>query len=98
MTPDRKTTEKNRVISNGQHIARVDEETTEYLLPRNRKKHLLNSIIRNDLKNRMIDVIIFVDYDKGVITPSIIKKVTSLAKLKNIPIAADPKKRNFKTV
>ena len=27
----RKTTEKSRIISNGQHVARVDEESTEYI-------------------------------------------------------------------
>jgi rfaE bifunctional protein kinase chain/domain len=42
-----------------------------------------------------IDVIIFEDYDKGVITSALIDKVTELAKEKLIPIAVDPKKRNF---
>ncbi|MBN1821751.1 MAG: hypothetical protein JXR31_14465 [Prolixibacteraceae bacterium] len=90
----RQTTVKNRVISNGQHIARIDEETTEYISEELEDK-IFKSISKT-LKEKKIDVIIFVDYDKGVITPNLILKVTKLAKDKGILTAADPKIRNFK--
>lgn len=91
--PNRKTTVKNRVISNGQHIARIDEESIEYISPE-LELQLFESI-KNTVENQPIDVIVFVDYDKGVITPGLIKKITELAKENNIFTAVDPKTRNF---
>ncbi len=91
--PQRITTVKSRIIGKGQHIARVDEESTEYIDFELEQK-LLNGI-REEIKNNPVDVIIFVDYDKGVITPSLFAEVNKIAKNKGIPIAVDPKKRNF---
>lgn len=91
--PGRITTVKSRIISKGQHIARVDEETDEPVHP-NIEQKLIDGITR-ELESNRIDVIIFVDYDKGVITPSLFNAVRELAAVKNIPVAADPKKRNF---
>ena len=42
-----------------------------------------------------IDAIVFEDYDKGVITPELIKDVVGMANDKGIPTLVDPKKRNF---
>ncbi len=47
------------------------------------------------LQHDKIDVIIFEDYNKGLITPKLIKSVVDMAKKRNIPIAVDPKKKNF---
>jgi D-glycero-beta-D-manno-heptose-7-phosphate kinase len=91
--PQRITTLKSRIICNGQHIARVDEESTEFI-DANLELIIFNAIERT-IEERKIDVIIFVDYDKGVITPSLFRKVHHLAREKNIFIAVDPKKRNF---
>ena len=91
--PRRITTVKNRIISKGQHIARVDEETTDFI------KHEIETTIINAIKKliekNQVDVIIFVDYDKGVITPALFKTINNLALQKGIPTAVDPKKRNF---
>lgn len=91
--PDRITTVKSRIIGKGQHIARVDEESTEFISEA-LEQQLFNGI-RNEIEKNKVDVIIFVDYDKGVITPSLFEQVNRLAKAKGIPIAVDPKKRNF---
>jgi rfaE bifunctional protein kinase chain/domain len=40
-------------------------------------------------------VVIFEDYDKGLITPALINKVVTEARKKNIPIVVDPKRKNF---
>jgi D-glycero-beta-D-manno-heptose-7-phosphate kinase len=91
--PSRITTVKSRIISNGQHIARVDEESTEFI-----DEGLETTIfgaIRQTVETRKIDVIIFVDYDKGMITPTLFENVLALAKDRKIFIAVDPKKRNF---
>ncbi|MGE3825843.1 MAG: bifunctional heptose 7-phosphate kinase/heptose 1-phosphate adenyltransferase, partial [Bacteroidia bacterium] len=51
--------------------------------------------ISSIIEKQKINVIIFEDYDKGCITTSLIKEVVKLAAKKNIPVAVDPKKRNF---
>jgi D-glycero-beta-D-manno-heptose-7-phosphate kinase len=89
---DRLTTTKFRVIGNNSHMLRVDEET-DCLLDENENQELfsrISSIIREG-----VDVIIFEDYDKGVISEEMIRKVAELAREKNIPVTVDPKKKNF---
>lgn len=89
----RQTTVKTRVISDGQHLIRVDEELNQPL-----EKSLEKAFITHisDLFGKYhFDAIIFEDYDKGNITPNIINHVVKKAKEKNIPTLVDPKKRNF---
>jgi D-glycero-beta-D-manno-heptose-7-phosphate kinase len=90
---NRITTVKSRIIGKGQHIARVDEESTDFI-DAELGQRLVNGI-RQELENQNVDVIIFVDYDKGVITPALFEAVNKMAKERSIPIAVDPKKRNF---
>jgi D-glycero-beta-D-manno-heptose-7-phosphate kinase len=91
--PKRNTTVKSRIISKGQHIARVDEETTDFIEPE--LELTLITSIKKLLDRVTIDAIIFVDYDKGVITPNIFNSINEIALQKGIPTAVDPKKRNF---
>ncbi|MDD4225889.1 MAG: bifunctional ADP-heptose synthase [Mariniphaga sp.] len=91
--PHRITTVKSRIIGKGQHIARVDEESTEFIRPE--LEQTIVEGIRKELDSHRVDVIIFVDYDKGVITPSLFEEVNRMAHEKGIPTAVDPKKRNF---
>ncbi len=91
--PERITTVKSRIISKGQHIARVDEESTAYISEALETD--LISAISKQIETNKVDVIIFVDYDKGVITPKLFEKVNKLALQKGILTAVDPKKRNF---
>ncbi len=91
--PQRITTVKNRIISKGQHIARVDEETSDFIEPE--MEITIINAIKKLIKNNSIDVIIFVDYDKGVITKNLFNAINNLAQQKGIPTAVDPKKRNF---
>nr|WP_262921284.1 bifunctional ADP-heptose synthase [Maribellus maritimus] len=89
----RKTTVKSRIISNGQHVARIDEETTAYIGKEVENK--LISAIKETINTSKTDAIVFVDYDKGVITPGLFRAVHKMALKKGIPTAVDPKKRNF---
>ncbi len=91
--PKRNTTLKTRIISKGQHIARVDEESTDFIEPE--MEISLVAAIEKLIRNEKIDVIIFGDYDKGVITPTLFDKINKLAREKGIPVSVDPKKRNF---
>lgn len=91
--PDRLTTVKTRVISQHQHLLRVDRETDKPLSADMEQKFI--SHILSILTENSISAIIFEDYDKGSITPNVIKAVVYEANKRNIPTLVDPKKRNF---
>jgi rfaE bifunctional protein kinase chain/domain len=88
---DRPTTVKTRVLSGHQHVVRVDEES-DGLLTKVEEGLLWSKI---EVLLPTCHVVIFEDYDKGVITKNIIKKTVDLAKKNGIPTVVDPKKRNF---
>ena len=90
---DRITTEKTRVIGNNHQLMRIDEEIEEDITPSETQQliTLISYIIQHD----KIDVILFEDYNKGLITSKLIHKVVELAKSKGIPTCVDPKKKNF---
>ena len=87
------TTVKTRVIGNNHQLLRVDEEI-ESDLNASESGDLLK-LLSEILKKEKIDVIIFEDYDKGLLTADLIKKVVDLAASKKIPTVVDPKKKNF---
>ena len=93
VSDNRMTTMKSRVIGNNMHIVRVDEESTHPLSTM--EEDLLLERIGRIVKAMPIDAIIFQDYDKGNITPRIIKEVTDMAHRKKILTTVDPKHRNF---
>jgi len=76
---ERMTTVKTRVISQGHHLLRVDEEITTPL-NKTDERHLLNCI-KNILDRQKVDVIIFEDYNKGVLTENVIKTKACLPKM-----------------
>ena len=94
VTDDKRiTTIKTRVISDNQHLLRIDEEITENISTETQNKFI--DRLKTIISEKNIDAIIFEDYDKGVITVEIIKAVVDLADKKGIPTLVDPKKRNF---
>lgn len=90
---DRVTTVKTRIMGNNAQLLRVDEEDegditaseTQQLLT------LISYIVTHD----KIDVVIFEDYNKGLITAKLVSKVVEICKNKGIPTCVDPKKKNF---
>ena len=90
---NRKTTKKFRIIGNSTQMLRIDEESAHLLTPKEEKLFLTR--IQEIINGEEIHVIIFQDYDKGSITPAIIKNVTKWAQERNIPVVVDPKKRHF---
>ena len=88
------TTIKTRVISDNQHLLRIDEEQTDDILPEIQEQFITR--LQSIIEEKNINAIIFEDYDKGVITSEIISSVVKIAKKNNIPTLVDPKKRNFK--
>ena len=92
-SPDRPTTKKTRVIGNNYQMLRVDEEKDEDISISDRKR--LVERISNIIDKSDIDVIVMEDYDKGVISKQLIEQVVKIAQKHKIPVAVDPKKRNF---
>jgi D-glycero-beta-D-manno-heptose-7-phosphate kinase len=90
-TTSRPTTVKARVIASQQHVIRIDQES-DRVATAEEERELLKRI---EKLLPTSDVVIFEDYDKGVITPALIAQTVLWAKAKGIPTVVDPKKRNF---
>lgn len=89
----RVTTTKARVISSDKHLLRIDNEQTKNL-----KRDVAYKFIEKCLKAIQIekpDVIILQDYNKGVLTPAVIRNVIGHAKEVGSVITVDPKFDNF---
>ncbi len=90
---NRPTTCKTRVIGNNAQLIRIDDEEDKQIAIEDQKKLVLR--ISEILSNQKIDVVVFEDYDKGVISEELIHTISIQAQQTNIPIIVDPKKRNF---
>ena len=87
----RMTTVKERIIAGSQQVVRVDSETENSISLSSQQALLAH--IRGSISD--VDVIIFEDYDKGVLSAELIQSVISMAKENNIPTVVDPKRKNF---
>jgi rfaE bifunctional protein kinase chain/domain len=83
------------VIKDHQHLLRIDEEIDQPLNLQEENNFIEN--VKNIIAAHKIDVIIFQDYDKGVLTNHNIEKLISMAQNAGIKTVVDPKKRNFLT-
>ena len=94
----RPTSTKTRAIvkgkarnGQGHHLLRIDKEAKHAISPKLRQ-HLLDAVTSRLAET---DAIVFADYDKGVVSPELIRAVVKQASPLGIPIIADPKKNNF---
>jgi len=90
---NRRTTVKTRVLAQNQQMLRFDEEDIFDLEPPS--ADLLLSNLTKVLEATSIDAILFQDYNKGVLSEFVIKKVLSAALKLDIPTIVDPKNKNF---
>ena len=90
---ERITTNKTRIISRNQQMMRLDAEISEDI--NNDIENALLQKIESYIKNEQPNVIIFQDYNKGVLTKTIIEKTISLCLQHNVITAVDPKRKNF---
>ena len=90
---DRITTTKFRIIGNRVQMLRVDEEIDTDLNVADSSELLAS--ISNLITNQQPDVIILQDYNKGILSPYVIEKIAEMASEAGIPVAVDPKKKNF---
>jgi D-glycero-beta-D-manno-heptose-7-phosphate kinase len=90
-SPSRITTIKERIIAGSQQVVRVDTETDKLITPDERAQLVAKA-------KELIptcQVVIFEDYDKGVLDAQSIAEITAFANAQGIPTVVDPKKRNF---
>jgi rfaE bifunctional protein kinase chain/domain len=93
-TSHRRTTVKTRILGNNQQMLRIDSEDTYDLGAE--EENLLLDKIRNMLDRETgIKALVLQDYNKGILTPGVIRKTLMEAKKRGIFSAVDPKKNNF---
>lgn len=90
---ERPTTVKTRVISGHQHVVRVDEETTADLSTADEDAFLAR--FERAIKEHRPAALVIEDYNKGVLTERTIDTVLDVAARAGIPVAVDPKLKNF---
>ena len=90
---DRITTNKTRVISRNQHMLRLDAEMTKDTTVE--EQDLLLKKFTDFVVREKPSVVIFEDYDKGVLTEHVIKEMIAVCLQHNIVTAVDPKRKNF---
>ncbi|MCU0340304.1 MAG: bifunctional ADP-heptose synthase [Spirosomaceae bacterium] len=90
-SPDRITTVKERIIAGSQHVVRIDTETDKTITYDEQTQLIerAKALIPN------CDVVLFEDYDKGVLCERVIREITDFANAHQKPTVVDPKKRNF---
>ncbi|MFA7360076.1 MAG: PfkB family carbohydrate kinase, partial [Candidatus Kapaibacterium sp.] len=88
---NRPTTCKTRVISDSHHLIRIDSESKEDIDKKTEARVIerMNAVIED------IDLIILQDYNKGVLTKPLIKKIIETANSKEKRVLVDPKFENF---
>ncbi|MCA8829238.1 bifunctional heptose 7-phosphate kinase/heptose 1-phosphate adenyltransferase [Hymenobacter pini] len=87
----RPTTVKQRILAQGQQLLRIDSEVETNL---NAEENAQLTARFEELLSRA-DVVIFEDYDKGVLQESSIQRFIELARAQGVPTVVDPKKKNF---
>ncbi|MFF4750321.1 bifunctional heptose 7-phosphate kinase/heptose 1-phosphate adenyltransferase [Streptomyces sp. NPDC002514] len=87
-TPDRPTTLKTRMVGNGQHLLRVDRESTTVLPPPYARR--LRELLRAALDTA--DAVLVSDYAKGVCAPDLIRSVIDVSRARSVPVVVDPKR------
>lgn len=87
------TTTKTRIISRNQQMLRLDDEMTDDL--RQELEELFINQVASFIKKEKPQVIVFEDYNKGVLTSKVITAVIEICKTHDVVMTVDPKKKNF---
>ncbi len=89
----RATTTKTRVISRSQQVLRIDDEITDDLYED--EEHPFIDLVLKYLQRVKPQVLIFEDYNKGLLKENVIQRITAHCNEIGIVTAVDPKKKNF---
>src|SRR6476646_6870903 len=91
VTIGRRTTTKTRVLARSQQVVRFDEEEDADITG-DEVASLIDAALRA-IDNA--DAVVFEDYNKSVLTPTLIGPAMKTATNREMPIVVDPKYRNF---
>ncbi|MFH0881841.1 MAG: D-glycero-beta-D-manno-heptose-7-phosphate kinase [bacterium] len=87
----RPTTAKTRIFAEDQQVVRVDRESTTPI-----EGNLENELVEQvRIAVERADAVILQDYNKGVLTPTVIRTAIGIAQERKIPLAVDPKSDHF---
>lgn len=90
---DRITTNKARVMGRNQQMLRLDSETVRDL--GTAEEDALLAEVRRYIETERPQVMIFEDYNKGVLTQRVIREAVALCQRSDVITAVDPKRKNF---
>ena len=90
---ERITTSKTRIMARNQQVARIDEEITTELSIQD-EHHFIDICLRA-IQIEAPDVLIFEDYNKGILKENVIEKIITHCKHVGVITAVDPKLENF---
>ena len=86
--PQRRTTEKQRVIAASQQLLRIDYEDTDAITEAIREE--ITAKVLALIAARSVDAIIFEDYAKGLLSREMVQTITDAARETGIIVALDP--------
>lgn len=89
----RPTTTKTRILSRNQQMMRIDDEVTDDLYAE--EEHPFIDLVLRFLQRVKPHVLIFEDYNKGLLKENVIRRITAHCKEIGIITAVDPKRKNF---
>lgn len=90
---ERITTNKTRIMSRNQQMMRLDAEITQDISKEQEAALLVR--VEQLFASQKPDVLILEDYNKGVLTESLIASLVALCKKNGVITSVDPKKKNF---
>nr|MDK2851067.1 D-glycero-beta-D-manno-heptose-7-phosphate kinase [Candidatus Cloacimonadota bacterium] len=88
---DRKTTIKTRIGAANQQIVRIDIEDSSWITEQ-AEDEILG---RLEPRIKIADLMVIEDYNKGLLTENLIRKTLELCRNHGVPVAVDPKQKNF---
>lgn len=88
---NRQTTVKTRIIAHHQQVARIDQETSNYI------SELESELIYEKISELLntTSIVVISDYAKGFLTERLLARLITTCKLKKILVLVDPKGKNF---
>jgi rfaE bifunctional protein kinase chain/domain len=92
LAPGRPTTVKTRIVAHSQQVVRADREDASDVPART--EAALVEAVRQELA--ACSALVISDYEKGVVTASLLRRVLPLARRRRVPVLVDPKVRHFR--
>jgi len=89
--PSRPTTRKTRVVANHHHqVLRIDQEDEKLIEGEVEELVLQRALAEID----SVDIVLISDYQKGAVTPHIIREIVRVGREKGVPVVANPKPKS----